>query len=128
MQALKGNKTPAYQDALLLEKKGELKEAVIIYKALHKEASQNIKILTRLMIVFRRLKDAVNEIKYINAAIKVHDQYYATSRTHTYSKTIVISKKLNLLLGHTDKKGKPLLKPAELMKLKMRKKRLQDRQ
>jgi hypothetical protein len=126
MQAIRGNKAPAYQDALLLEKKGELKQAAGIYKALHKAAPQNIKILTRLMIVYRKLKDAANEIRYINAAIKVHEHYY-TGRTHADSKTIAISKKLNLLLGHTDKKGRPLLKPAELIKLEMRRKRLQDK-
>lgn len=126
MKAVKGNKSETYDDALLLERKGELKPAATIYRSLHKQAPKNLKILSRLMIVYRKLKDPVNEIKYIDAAIKIHEQYY-TSGKNADKKIIAISRKLNLLLGHTDKKGKPMLKPDELLKLEMRKKRLQDK-
>jgi hypothetical protein len=83
--------------------------------------------LNRLVIVSRKLKDAASEIKYVNAAIKIHEQYY-TARKNADSKTIAISKKLNLSLGHTDKKGNAVFKPGELLKLEMRRKRLQDKQ
>ena len=127
MQVIKGNKAGTYPEALLLEQKGELRAAVAVYRQLHKQAPKNIKILQRLMIVYRKLKDTVNEIKYIDAAIKIHEQYYAAGKTAN-KQAIAISKKLNLLLGHTDKKGKPVFKPDELVKLEMRKKRLQDKE
>jgi len=126
MQAVKGNKTGTYREALLLEQAGKLKDAVAIYRALHKQAPNNLKILHRLMIVYRKLKDVAGEIKYIDAAIKIHEQYY-TARKNADKKTIAISKQLNFLLGHTDKKGKAVFKPAELLKLEMRKKRLQEK-
>lgn len=126
MYTVKGNNTGTYQDARLLEQKSELKAAAAIYRVLHKQAPKNVKILARLMIVYRKLKDAANEIKYIDAAIKIQEQYFIGGKTAN-KKTIAISKQLNLLLGHTDKKGKPVFKPAELIKLEMRKKRLQDK-
>jgi hypothetical protein len=127
MQAVKGNKTGTYQDALLLERNGELKDAATLYAILHKEAPGNLKILSRLIIIYRKLKDAVKEIRYINAAIKIHEQYY-TSHKIADKKAIAISKKLNQLLGYTDKKGRSTFKPDELLKLEIRRNRLQDKQ
>lgn len=127
MQVVKGNKTGTFREALQLEKKGELKAAAAIYGALHKQAPASLRVLGRLMIIHRKLKDVNAEIKYIDAAISIHESYY-TARKNTDKKAIAISKKLNLLLGHTDKKGKPLFKPAELVKLELRKQRLQNKQ
>ena len=42
-------------------------------------------------------------------------------------KIIALSKQLNLLLGHTDKKGRALTKPPEVVKLEQRKQRLLHR-
>ena len=72
------------------------------------------------------IKSNESEIRYIDTAIKIHEQYYTTGK-NADRKTIAISKSLNLLLGHTDKKGKPAFKPAELLKLEMRRKRLQGK-
>lgn len=123
MQVVKGNKTGTYQDALMLERKGDFKSAAALYTTLHKQDPRNLKILHRLMIVHRKLKNVLKEIQYINAAIKVHEQYY-TSRKMADKKAIAISKKLNLLLGYTDKKGKSTFKPDEILKLEMRRNRL----
>lgn len=94
-----------------------------MYRALHKDALKNLRILHRLMIVYRKLKDVVKEIKYIDAAIRIQEQYY-TRGPYADKKAIAISKKLNLLLGHTDKKGNSVIKTEALLKLEMRKKRL----
>lgn len=123
MQALKGNKPQTYADALLLEKNGDVKDALVVYRALHRQSPKNTRILNRMIIVCRKLKDVVNEIKYINTAIRIQEQYYHSRKTAD-KKTIAISKQLNLLLGHTNKKGDPVLKPAEIIKLEMRRDRL----
>ena len=123
MHSITGNKTNTYSDAREPERKGELKAAASIYRLLHKRAPQKLKLLDRLIIVYRKLKDVVNEVKCIDAAKKIHEQYYA-GQQNADKQTIAISKQLNFLLGHTDKKGKPVYKPDELIKLEMRKKRL----
>ncbi len=126
MQTVKGNKTGTYQDARLLEQQGELKAAAALYGLLHKHTPKSIRILARLIIIYRKLKDTVREIKYIDAAIKIQEQYYTAGKT-TNKKTIAISRQLNLLLGHTDKKGKAVFKSDDLLKLEMRKQRLVDK-
>ncbi len=78
------------------------------------------------MIVYRKLKDVQNEIRYIDAAMRIQEQYYTTGK-NADKKTIAISKKLNLLLGLTDKKGNTVIKPAALLKLEMRKTRIEKR-
>jgi hypothetical protein len=67
----------------------------------HKQAPQKLKLLNRLMIVYRKLKDVVNEIKCVDAAIKIHEQYYA-GQQNADKQTIAISKQLIFLPGHTD--------------------------
>jgi|GEM_PF-3528739 len=115
--------TPDYDGARELEQKGFYKEAAALYEKLLKAAPNNLRIVSRLLIVYRRLKDVKKEVQYIDKAIAIQQQYF-TSRA-TPDKTITsISKKLNTLLGHTDKKGKPVLVPAEIAKLQERKKRL----
>jgi len=127
MIAVKGNKPVAtYAEALQLERGGDYKAAALAYRQLQRRAPLNTKILQRLMIVYRRLKDVPNEIKTIDAAIAIQEQYYSRGK-NAHKKTIAISKQLNLLLGHTDKKGRAVNKPAEVVKLELRRERLMKR-
>jgi len=115
--------TPDYHGARELEQKGFYKEAAALYEKLLKAAPNSLRIINRLLIVYRKLKEVKKEIHYIDKAIAIQQQYFASRATP--DKTITnISKKLNALLGHTDKKGKPVLVPAEVLKLQERKKRL----
>lgn len=126
LHALTGNKTEAgtSRNAMELERTGAIKEAAALYRILLKHSPNNLRILNRMMIVYRKLKDAVNEIKTIDTVIRIQEQYYNAGK-NANKKTIAISKQLNLLLGHTDKKGKAVFKSPYLMKLEMRKQRLQ---
>ena len=115
--------TPDYDGARELEQKGLYREAAALYEKLLKAAPQSLRIISRLLIVYRKLKEPKQEVHYIDKAIAIHQQYFTSRATPTRTVTS-ISKKLNSLLGHTDKKGKPVLVPEEILKLQERKKRL----
>jgi hypothetical protein len=127
MYAVKGNKAGSYEDARALELNGELKAAAKLYEKLYKPSQPKIKIVHRLLVLYRKLKDAEKELRYIDAAIHINEQYYAAVKKKD-TKTVAISKKLNLLLGHTDKKGKTVLKTDEVLKLQKRKANLLKKQ
>ena len=121
MEIVSKNPAPvSFENALLLEKEGELSKAALMYEKLLKKVPTDLAVLSRLMVVNRKLKNYRQEITYINQAIKIHEQKYARLKS-TDSKVISLSKKLNTLLGHTDKKGKNLLIIPEVAKLKKRK-------
>lgn len=120
MYAVKGNIGESYEDARALEQNGELKAAAKLYEILHKRSPTKMKIVDRLLVLFRKLKDDKKELRYIDAAIKINEQYYTAIKKQD-TKAVAISKKLNLLLGHTDKKGKTVLKTDEVLKLQKRK-------
>ena len=120
MHAVKSNNRESFEDARALELSGELKAAAKLYEKLYKRFPAKIKIVHRLLVLFRKLKDAEKEISYIDAAIKMNERYYPAVKKQD-TKTVAISKKLNLLLGHTDKKGKNVLKTDEVLKLQKRK-------
>lgn len=118
------NKTnTTYAGALRLEREGSLKAAADVYRQLLRRAPRSTKILHRLMIVYRRLKDVDSEVKIIDSAIKIQEQYYGAGK-NAGKQITAISKQLNLSLGHTDKKGRAINKPPEVVKLEQRKERL----
>ena len=127
MHAVKSNNGESFEDARALELNGEFKAAAKLYEKLYKRSPAKIKIVHRLLVLFRKLKNAEKEISYIDAAIKMNEQYYTAVKKQD-TKTIAISKKLNLLLGHTDKKGKNVFKTDEVLKLQKRKVNLLKKQ
>jgi tetratricopeptide (TPR) repeat protein len=108
-----------FNGARSLEIKGDLKTAALLYEKLLKRADSNVKIITRLMIVYRKLKNFRKELSTIERAIKIYSKDNTDKKAN--KQVNLISKKLNLLLGHTDKKGKSLLIPPEVLKLQKRK-------
>ena len=121
MRVASKNDTPvSFEHAFLLEKDGELEKAAQVYEKLLKKTPSDLSILSRLMIIFRKLKNYRKEISYINQAIKIHEEKYARLKSKDV-KVVALSKKLNMLLGHTDKRGKNLLSIPEVVKLKKRK-------
>ncbi len=127
MEVIRGDGPSTFEDARLLEQQGEYKKAASAYEKLLKKATKKIKILERLMIVFRKLKDVEKELLYIDTAIKIYEQQYPVKKS-TDKKITTLSKQLNNLLGHTDKKGKNMLVPPEIAKLELRKTRLLKKQ
>ena len=121
MRIASKNATPvSFEHAFLLEKEGELEKSAQVYDKLLKKTPSDLSILSRLMIIFRKLKNYRKEISYINQAIKIHEEKYARLKSKDV-KVVALSKKLNILLGHTDKRGKNLLSIPEVVKLKKRK-------
>lgn len=123
LHAIRTGATLTYKDGRKLEQDGDLKAAAGAYQQVLKRSPANLQSIQRLVIIYRKLKDVDREIRYINAAIKIHEQHYASGRKAD-KLTTTISNKLNKLLGHTDNKGKPLYKPEEVRKLELRKQRL----
>ena len=121
MYAVKGNNNGTFDDARALEIEGGLKDAATIYEKLHKISPDNIKIVQRLMIIYRKLKNTNKELHYINAAIKINEQYYA-AKNKLSTKAGNISRQLNQLLGYT--KGNAVFKSDDVLKLQMRKQKL----
>ena len=106
--------------AVSFEKANEPKAAVKIYEVLLKHRPSNERILTRLIINYRKIKDYKKELKYINALIKVHESFYAPKKRKGAS-IISISEKINRSLGVTDKKGNRIYTDDTIRKLEKRK-------
>ncbi|MEP6675555.1 MAG: hypothetical protein ABJA78_10380 [Ferruginibacter sp.] len=103
----------------LWEKQTEWAKAAALYERLLKHTPQNLKIIARLMIVYRKLKDHKKEIITINKAIRIYEQQYARVKK-TGDKVNLLSKKINKLLGHTDNKGKNTILSADIIRLEKR--------
>ncbi len=127
MEVIRGEGPLTFEDIRLLEQQGEYKKAAAAYEKLLKRATKKIKILERLLVVFRKLNDVEKELYYIDAAIKIYEQQYPVKKS-TDKKIATLSKQLNNLLGHTDKKGKNMLIPPEIAALELRKNRLLKKQ
>ncbi len=127
MEVIRGDGQMTFEVARLLEREGNYKKAAAAYEKLLKPARKKIKILERLLIVFRKLNDVGKELDYIDAAIKIYEEQYPAKKS-TDKKISTLSKQLNNLLGHTDKKGKNMLIPPEIEKLEFRKARLLKKQ
>jgi len=126
MRAVKNDETPlTVEGARTLEQQGEFKKAVALYEKLLKQMPSSLKITARLIILYRKLKEYKKEFDTINKAIKIHEQLYAPRKNK--EAVTAISKKLNVLLGHTDKKGKGILVTDEVSKLEKRKNNLQKK-
>jgi tetratricopeptide (TPR) repeat protein len=123
MKAIRGDHPGSFDDAQALEQKGELKAAAALYEKLLKQSSSRLRIIRRLLVLFRKLKNADKELHYIDTAIKIHERKYTPVQTFN-KKAITLSKQLNKLLGHTDNKGKAIFVADEIHKLELRKTRL----
>ncbi|MBC7933944.1 MAG: hypothetical protein H7Y86_01105 [Rhizobacter sp.] len=122
MYAIKGDHIHI-TDAQGLEQKGDWPAAAALYEKLLKQSPKNIRIIERLLVLFRKTGDAKNEAKYIDLAIKIHEQRYVAV-IKPDKKVTALSNQLNKMLGHTDKKGKPAFVADEIGKLQLRKARL----
>jgi tetratricopeptide (TPR) repeat protein len=127
MEVIRGDGPLSFDQSRLLEQQGDYKKAAAAYEKLLKQSSKKIKILERLLVVYRKLKDTEKEIRSIDTAIKIHQQQYPVKETSD-KKISTLSKQLNKILGHTDKKGKNMLVPPEITRLELRTTRLLKKQ
>ena len=126
MKVVRSDDVPeTFAGARQLEQWADYKEAITLYEKLLKRSANDVKVLARLIILYRKLKNYTKEMSAINKAIKIHEQRYMPKKLN--KNVGIISKKLNILLGHTDKKGRNLLLPGEILKLQVRKSLLQKK-
>lgn len=125
MRVVKHDDVPqTFEGARMLEKQAATEKARDLYEILLKSSSDNLKILDRLIIIYRKLKQPKKEISAINREIKILSQHHSINKKFD-NKVQAISKKLNLMLNHTDRKGNNLLIPPQIIKLEKRKKQLE---
>jgi len=110
------------------EKNNELDDAANLYLRYLKKVPGNENAYSRLMIIYRKQKEAKKELAIINQAIKTFEDIFKKEvRVAPTRKTIEISKKLIRSLGLADKKGKELNEREPLRKWKRRKMLLEKR-
>jgi len=103
-----------------MEKEGRLKEAADLFQKILKASPSNDKALSRLMVIYRKLKDPRKELTIVNNLIRRQEALYKPLKKIRASVS-TLSKKLNLSLGRTDKKGRELYLPDAIKKLHKRK-------
>ncbi len=123
MEVIKSETPITFETARQMERAGELKKAAAIYEKLIPQTGKKIKVLERFMVVYRKLSEPIKEIKTIDAAVKIHEQFYPVKQSKD-KRMAGLSAQLNKSLGHTNKKGKNMLNPPEINKLQLRKERL----
>ena len=119
MYAIK-NDTATFEEGRGLEQAGDLAGAIKVYEKMFKRFPSGMRPIQRLMIIHHKLKEYKKELEYVNAAIAIQSAYY-NNRLTSGPKVQSLSKKLNAMLGHTDKKGKALTVPPEIARLQLRK-------
>lgn len=122
---LPGPEMPPPEDLLgtarYLEKKGDLKAAARIYEKLVKKETLKEFTYNRLMMIYRKQKDFKNELRVINSGIQTFQDFYMPSAVGKHKTIISLSKKLNVLIGLTDSKGRSLAEAEPIKKWKKRK-------
>ena len=106
--------------AKTLEKSGKLQEAAAFYETEIKQHPHEAFSYTRLMIIYRKLKDTKNETRIIDSGIKAFTEFYMPAASKN-SNVVKLSNKLNFLVGLTDKKGKAIHDPEPIATWKKRK-------
>ncbi len=106
--------------AKYFEEEGKPEDAARYYEKAIKIHPTDRTHYNRLMIIYRKQKDRANELRIIDAGIKAFTDFYAPS-TSNNTNVVKISKKLNFLVGLTDKKGKSLHDPEPISTWKKRK-------
>jgi len=114
-------------DAQALEQQQDHAAAAALYEKLLKQSPKNGHIVQRLLVLFRKTGDIKKELYYIDRAIKLQEQKYNISNKLD-KKAATLSNQLNKMLGHTDKKGKPVFVANEILKLELRRARLLKKQ
>jgi len=90
------------------------------YKDVLKKDPLNQNAYNRLMLLYRRQKDYQNELRIIKQGLSEFRKFYKAGKTGS-KKIAELSKKLNLSVGLTDKKGNNVYEPEPIPKWEKRK-------
>lgn len=96
------------QQAMQMEKDGDLQQAIALYRQSMKNSPSNALPYNRLMIIFRKEKEYKKELAVINAGIKAFQNLYYSSKHAGNKKITQLSKAILRSTGLSDKKGNPL--------------------
>lgn len=96
-------------------------KAAKLYERLIRSHRFNEHNYNRLMMIYRRKKDFKNELRVINEGIKAFQEFYLPFATGRNRAVINLSKKLNVLIGLTDRKGRSIADTEPIGKWKRRK-------
>ena len=107
--------------AKYLERINETDKAAKLYERLIKSHRFNEHNYNRLLMIYRKNKDFKNELRILDTGIKAFQEFYMPFATGKDRTVINLSKKLNVLIGLTDRKGKSLADREPIAKWKKRK-------
>ncbi len=99
----------------------DLREEAIGLEKLIRSQPGNEHAYTRLMIIYRKLKEYKKEITIINTAIKVFEEKFRKKQPVFDKKVTALSKALLKATGLADKKGNNMYEYGELSKWRKRK-------
>lgn len=101
-----------------LESAGDLEQAAKAYEKVILSDRLNEPAYNRLLVIYRKLKDYVKELKVIDKGIAAYEKLYAAKKK---SKAITdLSKKLSKAVGLADKKGNSLYAPEPVARWRKR--------
>jgi tetratricopeptide (TPR) repeat protein len=109
-----GNLVELRQAAQQYEQDGKLEDAVTAYLAMLKKTPQDQKGYSRLMILYRKLKQPKKEIDIINKGIAAFSKSYTEKQKSSPRKVSQLSTALMKATGLSDKKGKRLYAPEPI--------------
>lgn len=107
------------ENARQLEQQGELEGAARLYESVIKSTPADEHPYNRLMIIYRKLKRAKDELRVINAGIAAFEATF--KRTSKNKKLTELSNKMMKTAGLTNSKGKPTFYPEPINKWMKRK-------
>jgi hypothetical protein len=107
--------------ARYLERTEQPDKAAKLYEKLIKGHRFNEHNYNRLLMIYRKNKDFKNELRILDTGIKAFQEFYMPFATGKDRTVINLSKKLNVLIGLTDRKGKSLADREPIAKWKKRK-------
>jgi hypothetical protein len=107
--------------AKYMEEHNRPEEAAKLYEKLLKTERLRENNYNRLMMIYRRKKDYKNELRVINEGIRAFQDLYMPMATGKHKTIVSLSKKLNIMIGLTDKKGRHLSDREPIAKWKKRK-------
>ncbi len=105
-----------------LEQSGNLEEAARLYNGIVIADKLNELAYDRLMIIYRKLRNAKNEIAIIDVAINAYQRFYKQKVLHSRNRKIrELSQAVMKTTGLIDKKGNSLFTPEPIARWQKRK-------